>query len=256
MNVSLNYTKFGDSSRSLIILHGLFGSSKNWMTFAKNISEEITVYALDLRNHGDSPHTESHTLNDLREDLKFFIEEHNIQNPVILGHSMGGLAVMALALKYPETVKSIIIEDIAPKKYISSHENEFRALGIDVSNFSSRTEIDRAMSRYVENQSIRQFLQMNLERKNDLFRWKLNVPVLEKSNFIEQFSEYENLTYPGPSLFVSGVLSHYVKKNDHQEILKFFPGAEIRIIPDGDHWLHYSSAEEFLNIVKNWIELS
>jgi pimeloyl-ACP methyl ester carboxylesterase len=256
MTVKLNYTKFGERNRSLIILHGLFGSSKNWITFARTLSQDLSVYALDLRNHGDSPHTDTHSLDDLREDLKYFIDFHKIEKPILLGHSMGGLAVMALALKYPEIAQSIIIEDIAPRNYVPHHENEFQTLNRDLSKFHSRNEIDEAMSEYIKNKSIRQFLQMNLERMENGYRWKLNIPILEKSTLIEEFAGYEGCTYSGPALFVTGGLSEYVKMNDHTIIQKYFPASEIITIPEADHWLHYSSAEKFLSLVKDFLNQS
>ena len=255
MYASLNYSKFGENGSTLIILHGLFGSSKNWTTFARTLSQNMTVYALDLRNHGDSPHTETHTLFDLREDLKYFIKNHKIRKPVLLGHSMGGLAVMAFALEYPEIAQSVIIEDIAPKNYLPLHENEFRALRMDVSKYESRNKIDEEMSEYVKNKSIRQFLQMNLEKLENGYRWKLNVPVLENSSCTEEFSEYEGRSFSGPSLFVSGGLSYYVKESDHAAIKKYFPNADIHVIHDADHWLHHSNAEKFLSLVKYFLKL-
>ncbi|MDH5654401.1 MAG: alpha/beta fold hydrolase [Spirochaetia bacterium] len=254
MAADLYFKKYGESGRNLVILHGLFGSSKNWITFAKSLSRLMTVYVPDLRNHGESPHMQTHTLNDLREDLKVFLEKHRIENPVILGHSMGGFAAMALVLKNPEMAAAVIIEDIAPKNYLPAHRNQFESLKIKLDSMSSRSQIDEAMREFVKNKAIRQFLQMNLSHENGVYRWKLNVPVLENSGFIGEFSDFDGLSYKGNSLFVTGGLSGYVSEKDHTEIYKFFPAAEILNLKDADHWLHYSKFKEFDNAVKTFLK--
>jgi pimeloyl-ACP methyl ester carboxylesterase len=251
--MDLHHVKIGTGPIELIILHGLFGSSKNWIGTARDLSDIATVYALDLRNHGDSPHTNTHTIIDLAEDLADFMRSHLAGKPVILGHSMGGLAAMAFALRYPNSPRALIIEDIAPRSYHPGHELEFKALTIDVSWMKMREEVDRAMASIVPDLMLRRFLQMNLERSDSGFRWKLNVEVLSRSTFVEEFSVPQGAIFPGQTLLIAGGLSSYVQPEDHRLMRAYFPNSRIEVIPDADHWLHHTKHEEFLRLVRDFL---
>ena len=253
MSVKLYYKKSGEGPIPLIIIHGLFGSHKNWSSISKELSGLCTVYAVDMRNHGDSPNTDTHTLGDMSGDIELFCLDHSINKPVILGHSMGGLAAMAYALKHPERISGLIIEDIAPKFYRNGHENEFKSLHMDLSNFRNRKEVDEAMQKYVSDPMVRQFLQMSLDStQSEGYKWKLNVGVLESSNFIEEF-KYIKGTYPGKALFIAGGASNYVTEEDHIKIKEFFPEARIHTLKNADHWLHYSARDSFLIELKAFL---
>ncbi|HMZ64584.1 MAG TPA: alpha/beta fold hydrolase, partial [Leptospiraceae bacterium] len=172
--MKLFFREFTGNGRPLIIIHGLFGSSKNWITNAKELSKLAHVYTIDVRNHGDSPHTNTHTIQDLVSDLKEFIEANNIDKPILLGHSMGGLNSLLFALTYPDLIHSLIVVDIVPKSYPIKYEKEFQALTMDVSNYESRQALDEDMREKLPDTFIRQFLQMNLEKTETGYRWKLN----------------------------------------------------------------------------------
>lgn len=249
--MELAFKDHGGSGSDLLILHGLFGSSKNWATTGAKLAELSHVYALDLRNHGDSPHADSHTLDDLVEDVEQFSAHRQLSRPILLGHSMGGMVAMAHAMKYPDSSRALIVVDIAPKTYEPHHQKEFAALKLDVSNMDSREDIVAAMAEHLPDENTRQFLAMNLDRMDSGYRWKLNVPVLEQSQYIGEFKARG--TYGGPALFVVGGKSDYVKAADHDAIKKNFPGAIIETIPDGDHWLHYSKADAFLKLVEGFV---
>lgn len=249
--MELAFKDHGGDGSDLLILHGLFGSSKNWASAAGKLAENARVYALDLRNHGDSAHADTHTLDDLVEDVEQFSAHRQLSRPILLGHSMGGMAVMAHALKYPDSTRAVIVVDIAPKKYEPHHEKEFAALKVDVSGLGTREEVMEAMAAHVPDENTRQFLSMNLEREGKGYRWKLNVPVLEQSQYIGEFNG--SGSYAGPALFITGGKSDYVSAADHDAIREYFPGAVIETIPDGDHWLHFSAADAFLKIVQGFV---
>ncbi len=239
----------------LLILHGLFGSSRNWTSVAKRLhaNEGLDVYALDLRNHGASPHADSHTLDDLREDLLRWTKHHNIDNATVLGHSMGGVAAMAYALTYPERTRALIVVDIAPRSYPPHHDQEFAALSVRVDDAQSRQEIDERMRQHVQTDMVRQFLQMNLERRDDGgYRWKVNVPVLKDAAFTSGI-ELGQATYDGPTLFIRGGDSDYVTDDDFDLIRARFPNASIETVAGHGHWLHYTAADEFLKIAGEFL---
>lgn len=236
-----------DSLDSILILHGLFGSSKNWVSVSKHLSRYFNVYALDLRNHGDSPHSEIHSIPEMAKDVEEFIQTHKLTNLHILGHSMGGLVAMYFDLHHQNLLKSLVIQDIAPRNYPFIYENEIASMSFDLSLFRSRAEIDEKMKEYVPDSFIRQFLQMNLERTLDgKYVWKLNVNGIGKSDrvFLEQF---ENVSpSQTKSLFLLGGSSEYITESDRKLIGNLFPNARLETIPEGGHFIHFTHATNFL----------
>jgi len=252
--MKLNYLFYPNqtSKDSLIILHGLFGSSKNWVNIAKELSKILNVYTLDLRNHGDSPHSNSHTLKDMIQDLKEFLEDRGLESVILLGHSMGGLVAMGFSLEYPEHVKKLIVVDIAPKAYPPHHQKEFAVLKTDVSRFSTRQEIDEYLSQIHPDPAIRQFLMMNLQRTESGYRWKIHVSALEKIEYLKEIEQFKEKQFLKDTLFIRALDSFYIQPEDKTIIKKYFPNAKI-VELKGNHWIHYSNQKEFLQVVKEYI---
>ena len=252
--MKLHFTKIpGPEKYNFLILHGLFGSGKNWTTVGNALKSYGNVWLIDARNHGDSPHTDTHTLNDMTEDLRDFMLDHEIENPVIIGHSMGGLTAMNYALKH-QPAMPIVIVDIFPVDLNFAHENELASLQLDVGNAASRGEIDQKMQEFVADKFIRQFLQMNLEKTPGGYRWKINTKALldRKNMFKGYFSG--DISYNGEILFVMGEKSPYYRRQDEEQTRRIFPNARIEVIPDGTHYLHYANFEAFLRIVTGFLK--
>jgi esterase len=163
----------------LIILHGLFGSSDNWFTLARTFSKHHTVYLVDQRNHGMSPHTTEMNYAALAEDVHHFIREHEIDQPDIIGHSMGGKAAMNFAVKYPRMLRKLVVVDIVPKAYPVHHDHILDGLhALPLESLQSRAEADRLLTHYVPEPAVRQFLLKNLGRGEDgRFVWKINLGI-------------------------------------------------------------------------------
>lgn len=252
---------------AIVILHGLFGSSRNWTSVARELAKYTDVYCLDQRNHGDSPHADSHTLLDLREDLKRWLDKQRFERkPIVLGHSMGGMAAMAFALEYPDELESLVVVDIAPREYPPHHSKEFAALSLDVSQCSTRSEVDGLMKAIVSDPTVRQFLQMNLVRapaSQPGYAWKINVPALKNATHTNGLENAGTLgagdsprTYTGPALFIRGGESDYVRDEDFAKIEALFPAARIETVAGHGHWLHYSAMPEFLKILAGFLGAS
>ncbi len=253
--MSLFYREYGESTdKNLIIIHGLFGSSKNWITNAKELSDLVKVYSIDVRNHGESMHTETHLMEDLIEDLKIFIEENQIEKPILLGHSMGGLNAMYFSLKYPDLISKLIVLDIAPKNYEVNYEKEFLCLNMDVSKFDSRTELDQAMEKIYDDKFIRQFLQMNLDKADIGYKWKLNVKTLQKAKNALHYN-LENLNpISTPTLFILGSISEYIGKTDYEKIKFYFTNSQIETIQGAGHYLHFTHQKEFIKLTREFLQ--
>ncbi|TGK35162.1 alpha/beta fold hydrolase [Leptospira gomenensis] len=236
----------------IIVLHGLFGSSKNWLSVGEFLSAYSDVYLLDQRNHGDSPHTSEQSLVSMVEDLELWISQRNLSSPVIFGHSMGGLTAMGFALKNPNIPESILVQDIAPRDYPFRYERELACLRTDVSEFKSRNEIDAALAKIHPDPFIRGFLEMNLERsESGGYRWKLNVEGIAGSpRLLEDFfSRYAEFPFAGETSFIIGGASDYFSEGDRDVARSFFPNAKFYSIPDGDHYIHFTKAEEFKRVL-------
>jgi len=165
---------------------------------------------------------------------------------------MGGMVAMAAALREGSLFRSVVVVDIAPRSYAPHHDREFAALELDVSKFQTRSEVEEAMKGIHPSREVRQFLQMNLKRTQAGFAWKLNVEALKESSFTSK-AHFEGRPFQGPSLFVTGSASPYVRAEDHKVIVQYFPKARIRTIEGAGHWLHYSHQAEFLKLLQDFI---
>jgi pimeloyl-ACP methyl ester carboxylesterase len=253
---NLFFRIYGHHEPAVVILHGLLGSSQNWQRAAKALEKKFRMLVLDQRNHGSSPHTETHTFADLREDIKHFLDQQRLDKAYLLGHSMGGLAAMEFAFHYPERLAGLIVEDIAPRAYQSSSNDILRALcALDLDTATSRDEVEAILAKEIKSRRTRQFLLTNLVRRDDnTFAWKVNLPVLQK--FQKEMAAYEPplaASYAGKTLFIGGELSDYRLDHDHDVILRHFPNSELVMIPQAGHWIHFEALEPFTEAVFKFI---
>jgi len=265
MLINLSFRKTGHGP-VLVILHGLYGSSDNWISIARKLEKRFTVFIPDLRNHGQSPHTSTHTYQDMVDDLFLFFKDHQIDKATILGHSMGGKLAMMFAAEYPELITGLIVADIAPKNY-NSENKPFKTvlehemiLGLmeelNLVAVTSRKEIDYFLSEKLKNSTLRQFLIKNIHRdKEGYFEWKINVPVLKHA--LDSITSEVNgdwfadrqpiLNYP--VTFIRGLNSDYISDQDFIAIKEIYPEARLIDIPDAGHWLHAEQPEKFVEAV-------
>jgi esterase len=238
----------------IIILHGLFGSSDNWVTQAKLFAVQYKVYTLDQRNHGQSPHDENFDYQSMVEDLKEFIEEQQIHNPTIIGHSMGGKAAMNFALAYSDMLSKLIVVDIAPRAYNLEHYTIVEGLkAIPIDTVASRNEADEILSKHVPEPDVRQFLLKNLQRKSSGgFAWKINLPVISsKLSNIGLDLQYSG-QFNKPTLFIRGDKSKYVRDEDWNRIKEIFPSAQLETMDTG-HWVQAENPQAFSERVMQWL---
>ena len=240
----LNYMTFGDEkSPPVMIVHGLYGSGRNWGVIAKRLSDQFFVITVDLRNHGDSPWLDTHNYHVMADDLVEVINSLNIK-PNVIGHSMGGKAAMVLALKRPNLVRNLIIADIAPVKYEHDQSQFIEAMQkVDLSKVEKRSDATLALSKFVEDKSLQNFFTQSLDIKAK--RWKLNLKVLRSEmSEILSFPKIES-EFSGHSLFLKGEKSDYIKP-EHRELIKsLFTKARFATFKEAGHWLHAEKPREF-----------
>lgn len=243
------------SKQTLVILHGLFGSSDNWLTQARFLSNNnYKVYTIDQANHGQSYHSASFDYATMVSDLKEFIDDQKLEQPVILGHSMGGKTAMNFALAHPDSLSKLIVVDIAPRYYDLEHYTILKGLNaIPIDTITSRNEADEVLAGYVHESDVRQFLLKNLQRKAEGgFSWKINLPLIT-----EQLANIGvDMQYPGkfdkPTLFIRGKRSNYVRDSDLDRIKEVFPQASLETMETG-HWVQAEKPQEFVELVMNWL---
>lgn len=250
----------------IVIVHGLYGSSDNWINIGKRLAEKHTVYMLDQRNHGRSPFSENHTYNDLRNDLEEFFEQQQIEKAIVLGHSMGGKVAMWFAADFPEKIEKLVIADIAPKDYLTLkedsqfhlHQNILLAMQeIDFSMIRSRNDVDDFMSEKIDDARIRQFLLKNVEKDKNTkqYKWRLNAEVLYDhldeivSGVTRSWLDDRIPITSYPVVFIRGLLSNYILDDDKTLITEIYPDAKIVDIPGAGHWLHAEQPEKFMKAV-------
>ena len=252
--MKLNFRTLGEGE-PLIIMHGVFGSSDNWQTLGKVFAEKFKVYLIDLRNHGNSPHSDEFDYTLMVSDVIELMEDEGLSKAHILGHSMGGKVAMHLATQHAEKVDKLVVVDIAPKYYPPHHQQIFDGFhSVDLDNLENRKDADDQMAKVISNMGVRQFILKNLDRKKDgSFDWKLNVDAIEKS--IEKVGEgiEGDVSFNGTSLFVAGGKSDYITDADHDLIREHFPKAIVATVKDAGHWVHAEKPKELGEMVMEFL---
>ncbi len=258
--MKLFFKKTGDG-KPLLILHGLFGLSDNWMTLAKRFAENnFSCFTLDLRNHGRSPHADEFNYKVMAEDVFEFMNVEKISSADLIGHSMGGKVAMFFADSYPGKIEKLVVADIAPRYYSPHHDGVIAALNrVDPGQIQSRKEAEEELRISLHDEATVQFLLKNLywkegESNEKKLAWRFNLAAIEKN--IENVGEAlpENLVYDKPTLFVRGERSGYIRTQDEPAIRKHFPKAQIKTITDAGHWVHAEKPAEFFETVMEFLK--
>lgn len=254
--MQLHFRQYGEG-QPMIIIHGLYGISDNWVNHARILAENYKVYIPDMRNHGQSGHSNFFNYEVMAEDITEFIEQHEIENPVIMGHSMGGKIAMKFAFDNPDLVQKLIVIDMSMRQYNlrAFHSKIINAmLDIDFSKVKSRKEVDDYLAKTIEDARIRLFIMKNLywtERKT--LSWRLNLKaIIDNIDAIfEGISSQQS--FNKPSLFIRGQKSDYVRDEDFDLIKKQFTNSELKTIPNAGHWVQADEPELFIKILKDFL---
>ena len=230
--------------------------SDNWRTHAKYWSSHFEVHAIDQRNHGKSFHSESFDYKILAQDIVAYMDSHKLDKAIVLGHSMGGKTAMTLALQHPDRVYKLIVADIAPKAY--DVREKFSniidgLLYLDAHTFTSRTLADDALSAFVSEVGVRQFLLKNLAWTEDrTLKLRCNIQVLQHK-LAEIGAAPLEAIYAGETLFLAGATSDYILEQDFSKIQLYFPNATLNWIPNAGHWLHAENPKAFTLALQDFL---
>lgn len=243
------HSRIEGEGKPLVIIHGFLGTSDNWKTLAGQYAQNgYQVHAIDLRNHGKSFHSDDFTYELMVADVVEYCNANNITKADIIGHSMGGKVAMFLAVNHPEKVDRLIVADIGPKYYAPHHQDILAGLNaVDFSARPTRNDVEEVLSEYITDFGTRQFLMKNLYWKEPgQLDFRFNLPVFNEK--IDNIGEalQEDAVFTGPTLFLRGDRSNYIKDADIEGIKKHFPQAEIKDIKNSGHWLHAENPQDFM----------
>lgn len=255
--MKLFFRKSG-TGRPLIILHGLFGISDNWAGLAKQWSEHFTVYAVDLRNHGQSPHSEEWNYAAMAEDIIELIADEKLNDVVLLGHSMGGKAGMRLAIDYPNALSKLIVVDIAPRQSLPNNTEVVNALlQVDMNAITSRKDAEAVLRPLLHEEGTIQFLLKNLFWKEEdgekKLAWRFNLDVISRDIHEVYAATLPDRVCETETLFIRGSRSQYIMPEDEADIRVQFPNAQIITVENAGHWVHADQPQEVFALVRDFV---
>ena len=251
MSVQLTATEYGEGP-PVAILHGLFGSGRNWRSIAQQLAVRHRVLAFDLRNHGDAPWADGMAYGELVEDLRASLRARGIGRAALLGHSMGGKVAMLAALLYPSEIDRLVVVDIAPATNPPTLLAYVRAMrAVDLHGVTRRGEVDARLTGTIPNAAERAFLLQNLVFADGKASWRLNLEAIDHE--FPQISGFPELPAgtadQGPTLFIVGASSNYILPKHEPLIQRLFPQARIVRIEGAGHWVHAEQPQAFLQAI-------
>lgn len=252
MTATLAYQSYGNANEVQFVLHGLFGSSRNWQSVARRLSKRFHVYAVDLRNHGQSPHLTGMDYCSLSDDLLELADAISVRQFGLVGHSMGGKVAMATALRFPERVTQLVVVDIAPVAYQERFADIIDAmLAVDISSIASRRDAEQALGSSVPDSRLRGFLLQNLIRDDYGYQWQLNLNAIRAglADLMDFPEALRDLHYSGPAHFIAGGRSGSVRPEHESDIKALFPKARLDVIAEAGHWPHSETPDQFWELL-------
>ncbi|MBD1559123.1 alpha/beta fold hydrolase [Vibrio sp. S9_S30] len=253
MSSLLNYKLQGEGS-TIVLLHGLFGNLDNLGLLARDLIQDHQVLTVDLRNHGLSFHSDSHTYEEMARDVQALIHHLGLDHVTLVGHSMGGKVAMKLASIHGKQVRHLVVLDMAPVAYTQSrHDNVFAGLhAIEQQKPTSRSDAMKVLSQHVEIEGVRQFLGKSLYKDGSHLSWRFNVRSLY-NNYNNILTWHELPPVEIPTLFVKGGHSDYLTEEHQEQIRRQFPLAKAHVISNAGHWLHAEKPNDVLRVLRRFI---
>ncbi len=259
--VNLFYRTYGEIGQpTILVLHGVLGVSDNWDGFGKRFAElGFRVIIPDMRNHGQSPHTEAFNYTVMAEDIRGVIEKENIEKCYLVGHSLGGKVAMSLAFHYPQLVEKLVVLDISPRGFDdpTEHVGFIASMSrINLSKVQSRADVEAELAKDNYERRILLFLLKNLSYSQEYgFKWKPNLKSIN-NNLHEIGRGFDpKYVYEGDTLFIRGGLSDYILDQDYDCMKHHFPNCKLVTLPNSGHWIHVDEPEKFLQITEEFLKI-
>ncbi|HVS15517.1 MAG TPA: alpha/beta fold hydrolase [Thermoanaerobaculia bacterium] len=240
----------GEGRSPLVILHGLYGSSRNWVTVGRALADRFHVLAADLRNHGQSPHRADMRYPALVADVLAALDRLGLERTELMGHSLGGKVAMALACRAGERVRRLYVLDIAPREYAPDAALLDALLAVDLTGVERRGEVDERLADAIPDRELRMFLLTNLVRAGGRYTWQIDLRALRDAvPDIRANPLRADDRFAGPTLFLAGGRSGYVTADDRPAIERHFPRARLAWLEGVGHNVHTEGGDAFVRAV-------
>lgn len=265
VGTGLYSTWVGRTGPKVAFCHGVFGQGKNWASIAKALDSETghrhRSILIDMPNHGQSDWSTELSYTAMADQLAAFLEPH--APLALVGHSMGGKAVMNLALRYPDMVERLVVVDMSPVHYQGLrqfHGLVDAMLSLDLDDLPNRRTAEERMAEQVPDLGIRQFLLQNLQRRNTpdgpSWAWQPNLDLIAAN--LDRLGGWEQpdpvSPYRGPVLWIGGARADYVLPEYSEPMKSLFPRARLFMIKDAGHWVHSESPEIFTGVLRFFLD--
>ncbi len=235
----------------VLLIHGLFGTLDNLGVLARDLKQQHSLLQVDMRNHGQSGRSHDMSYAAMAQDLLETMDDVGLQKAIVIGHSMGGKAAMAMTALAPDRVAKLVVIDVAPVDYQTHrHDEIFAAINaVTHASISDRSAAAACMREYIKEEGVIQFLLKSFQQGE----WRFNVPVLMDE--YEKITGWENIpAWPHPTLFIRGGLSPYVQDKYRDAIASQFPQARAHVVAGTGHWVHAEKPEAVLRAVHRFID--
>lgn len=237
---------------TMLFLHGLFGDMNNLGVIARAFSEQYSILRVDLRNHGQSFHSDEMSYALMAEDLRQLLTALNLTQLIVVGHSMGGKTAMKLADIAPELIAKLVIIDIAPVAYPPHrHDNIFAGLfAVKAAKPANRQQAKIEMAKAIKDEGVQQFMLKSFDPTSpDSFKFNLSGL---KENY-EQIMTWQPVKVDKPTLFIKGELSDYLQTKDTATIVAQFPHARSFVVSNTDHWVHAEKPDAVIRAIQKFL---
>ncbi len=254
--MTLHTTSVGDGPLEVVFLHGLFGQGKNWLTVAKAVSDLARCHLVDTPNHGRSSWTHVFDYDEQADIVADWVREHTATPTVIVGHSMGGKIAMRLALRHPELVKALVVVDISPARNVSALRFTTLVAGLKslrLDEIASRGYADQQLAERIPDDGLRRFLLQNLQRTEGHWSWLPNLDLL--GDHLHEIGGWEPIVghFDGPTLWVAGGRSDYIRPEHAQAMRELFPMVRQITLKRAGHWVHSDDPESFVATLRQFL---
>lgn len=242
----------GESPKTLVFLHGLFGDLNNLSGIARAFGDRYAILKIDLRNHGRSFHHSDMNYHLMAEDVLAVLEHLELKSVILIGHSMGGKTAMATAALAPERVEKLVVIDIAPVTYTQNrHETFFAGLfAVSQAKPQNRIEAKHIMAEHIADEAIQQFMLKSFDI-NSPEHFLFNLSAL-KANY-QNLMGWRDIFFEKPTLFIKGANSDYIQEKERTTILRQFPQAKSFVVANADHWVHAEKPEAVVRAVERFL---
>lgn len=255
MSVELSFKEYGNGP-TVVVLHGLFGSKRNWSSIARQLAPAFNVYTVDLRNHGESPWDAQHDYPAMASDVAQLIEQQVGLPVTLIGHSMGGKVAMYLALTRPDLVERLVVVDIPPARSRGTPITYVHAMqAVPLAKLSRRSEVEQALAETIADPVVRGFLVTNIVSRQDGLAWTVNLNAIERQfdTILDWPVTATGRQFPGQTLFIRGNRSAFIKPEHEAIIRQLFPAATTESVIGAGHWVHAEQTAAFLEVVQRFL---